>query len=59
MDKFTNFLTTFITILIMLLWLLPGYMAWLTKQNDYSMLYIIISIITITWGSVVYKKYYK
>ena len=59
MEKFKNFLTILITILIFLLWLLPSREAhYFSSGSKISVLYLPIFILTIFWGIILYNFYY-
>ena len=59
MEKFKNFLTILITILIFLLWLLPSREAhYFSSCSKISVLYLPIFILTIFWGIILYNFYY-
>jgi len=69
MEKFTNFLTVFVTVLLFFLWLLPAICIMQTTKigettsyfvtNPWGLLYIPIFIMTMTWGNILYRKYYS
>ena len=60
MEKFKNFLTILITILIYLLWFLPSREAhYYSLSSSIDVLYLPIFIITICWGIILYNFYYN
>lgn len=60
MEKFKNFLTILITILIFLLWFLPSREAhYYSLNSPIGVLYLPIFIITICWGAILYNFYYN
>lgn len=60
MEKFKNFLTILITILIFLLWFLPSREAnYFALDSVIGVLYLPIFILTICWGTVLYNFYYN
>ena len=59
MEKFKNFLTILITILICLLWLLPSREAqYFSLESPVGLLYLLIFTLTVFWGIVLYNYYY-
>ena len=59
MEKFKNFLTILITILICLLWLLPSIEAhYFPLTSPIGLLYLLIFTLTVLWGIVLYNYYY-
>jgi len=59
MKTFANFLATLITLLLFLAWILPVAIVKIMNEDGWAMLYILIFILTISWGSVLHHKYFK
>ena len=58
MERFKNFLAVLTSLLLLILWLLPGVFIYVTNESGFGALYVCVFILSILWGIVIQKYYY-